>query len=50
MFTRTLYFEFKLAYMNAVKEKKQQFMFNKQQFLTAYAKLMLAYLEPKFEK
>lgn len=50
LFTRTLYLDFKMTYMKAVKEKKQQFVFNGSQFLTAYAKLMLDYLGPKFEK
>lgn len=49
-FTKQNYMDFKLEYMKAVRQKKEQFTFRGQEFLTSFAKYLLEYLSSKFEK
>lgn len=49
-FTTTTYFQFKSEYLKAVQNKSEQFCFEGHDFLTEYAKYVLEYLKPKFEK
>lgn len=49
-FTLDTYKRFKLQYQNASKGGLKQFKFEGYDFLTDYAKYLLQYLKPKFEK
>ena len=49
-FNLQTYNRFKTEYQRAVKENKEQFTFDGHSFLTQYAKYLLQYLKPKFEK
>jgi hypothetical protein len=50
VFTKQVYQEFKMAYVKALNDNKDQFSFQGHDFLTSYAKYLLMYLKPKFEK
>lgn len=47
-FTKQQFIEFKKKYEIAVKNNSNSFMFKNNEFLTAYAKYLLQYLEPQF--
>ena len=49
-FTFDTYKRFKDQYKMAVEKKLNQFKFDGHDFLTDYAKYVLQYLKPKFEK
>ena len=49
-FTKEVYLEFKVQYMESVRGKKETFFFKGHEFLTSYAKYVLEYISPKFEK
>jgi len=49
-FTIDTYTRFKLQYLKASNNKKEKFTFDGHEFLTEYAKYLLMYLKPKFEK
>ncbi len=41
---------FKKAYINACNENLESFIFDEQDFMTSYAKYVLEYLKPRFER
>lgn len=49
-FTLDTYLRFKAQYLKAVSNHQTQFTFDGHEFLTEYAKYLLQYLKPKFEK
>ena len=49
-FTKLKYIKLKGAYRNAVRNGKDQFVFEGQAILTSYAKYLIQYLEMKFGK
>jgi hypothetical protein len=49
-FTHDTYSRFKSHYLKATKNKKEKFTFDGHEFLTGYAKYLLMFLKPKFEK
>ena len=49
-FNLQTYIRFKSEYQKAVKGNQKQFTFEGHEFLTEYAKYLLQYLKPRFEK
>lgn len=49
-FTKGTFSRFKKEYKKAVEEKKDTFIFDGNEFLVAYAKYVIEYLEMKFGK
>ncbi len=49
-FTKQSFSQFKRVYRRTIKAKRQSFMFENKKFLTDYAKYVVQYLEPKFNK
>lgn len=48
-FNKVSYEQFKVEYNSAVENKREMFVFEGNDFLTAYAKYMIEYLKNKFE-
>jgi hypothetical protein len=48
-FTPALFKKLKSAYNKAVKENKDSFVFEGDEWLTSYAKYVIEYLTPKFK-